>query len=555
MLVWLAAAALSVTSLVISAPGWFAQVADGDPGISLLDDGQRVRLGEVLYATAPGAVLTSGDEVVAIDGHPIERDTCGQLRPARHQGPPGSVHTWSLRGADGDYDAELRYAHSPLADGLASLGVAQAHSLAIAPTIVGDGVQGVIFVGIALLAAVAGRRSAMALLMSAALLTYGVGELFSDGLHDCSTRTIHDACRAGTSLGLMMVCVWFPDGRVHAWWAGALAAVWTAVVFAVLYPVVLPWDGLSAGPGGTAVELALLVAGVATLAHRYRGATPVDKARMRWMVAAVGVAVAAILVREIGLVPEGIPGDLYADLVYPIAVCAIPVALVGGSTHRSLWELPRATREVSYALGAALTVLLGGLAMWTTATALGASIDLAAGLGLGASAAAAATMWILRDGFRRAFELLLFPRHAQAQDVLAAAKYTLQDARDLDELQAILRATMKSAWDAESDVWMTCEDGWTCPVPLGPPPPRELSTEPMVAFDEQRPEGTAGTLCVPVHLDGELLAVLCVGPRMDGSGFGSELVAMLVALEEELALAIQRLGRERPSSPIRQRLA
>ena len=77
----------------------------------------------------------------------------------------------------------------------------------------------------------------MALLMSAALLTYGVGELFSDGLHDCAARTIHDACRAGTSLGLMMVCVWF----------------------------------------------------------RYRGATPVDKARMRWMVAAVGLAVAAIL--------------------------------------------------------------------------------------------------------------------------------------------------------------------------------------------------------------------------------------------------------------------
>jgi hypothetical protein len=398
----------------------------------------------------------------------------------------------------------------------------------------------------------AARRNPLAYLVSGALLAYALGEGFTDGPHSCAVLAEHDLASLVTMLGLLLACLSFPDGRIHGRGTRLLVAVWVVTNIAVLYPVGLPWTGLGGTGWGFLIEGSLLVAGLFALGRRYLyHATQVEQAQLRWLGFAVSIALAAMAVRELRVIPAGVPAEIYSGLIYKIVVLAMPAALTVGLLGYGLWELDRVYRNIArglfgLAVVAAVGTMTGRAAHMAVRMGFADSGELGATLGGGLLMLA--VLAVYRRGFTRIADLVLFPKHHLTEDVEHTAVDALGDCRDPAEAAAIVRAAVGEAWSAPSATWRF--DGERL-SPLGrrnldvaaprrQDLPRFKRGRRMTLFRGPTPRGSAGTIALPLCVQDELVGVLMVGPMAGERGYPAEQLERMLLLAGALADVLHR---------------
>ena len=165
--------------------------------------------------------------------------------------------------------------------------------------------------------------------------------------------------------GMVLVVVWFPDGRRSSRLGAATEALVGIALASIVVGALIGWlaersDGagldprvLEATTGLSAAALLLSLAlALVDIARRYRGADPVRKAQIRWVLAASATTVGLLaLLVAFG---EQIPGlwDLFfAATILPAIAIAIAI------TRYRLYDIDRIiSRSIAY--GAVTVVLL-----------------------------------------------------------------------------------------------------------------------------------------------------------------------------------------------------
>jgi signal transduction histidine kinase len=244
--------------------------------------------------------------------------------------------------------------------------------------------------------------AAWRLLLTGALLSIGLGlslllDLAGSSLGEPIAWVTAFAVTAAANLGLAALVdlfCGFPDGRYPTLWArvvgvgsyliAALSAVLTMlhpnppVLFSALNPPTSVLTPLSAPvvevvgswPILDGYLFALLPVAMVAMGVRYRHADAQIRARLRWPLAGVGVVAFVALGSWIGLIGLVLPiSGAAAQLLWALAVSAIPVGLLIGIVRYQLFDLRVAVRRsVSYA------------ALWLLIAAVYAAIVAAPGL-------------------------------------------------------------------------------------------------------------------------------------------------------------------------------
>ena len=165
--------------------------------------------------------------------------------------------------------------------------------------------------------------------------------------------------------GMVLVVVWFPDGRRSSRLGAAVEALVGIALASIVVGALIGWlaersDGAGLDPrvleATTGLSVAALLLSLALalvdIARRYRGADPVRKAQIRWVLAASATTVGLLaLLVAFG---EQIPGlwDLFfAATILPAIAIAIAI------TRYRLYDIDRIiSRSIAY--GAVTVVLL-----------------------------------------------------------------------------------------------------------------------------------------------------------------------------------------------------
>lgn len=273
------------------------------------------------------------------------------------------------------------------------------------------------------------------------------------------------------SLGLFLTytLLLFPTGRLPSprWRlpaaAGALAVVVVTVLLAILplplsatgTPNPLGWSALAAVAPAADVAGRLLVPALATLAltallGRYRGATPVERQQLRWVLSAVGVVLVSAILQVSGLPDEVRIGLLFA------AVATVPTAIAVAVLRYRLYAIDRIiSRALAWTL---LTGLIAGvyLAAVLTGTRVLAEVGVSGDFAVAAATlAAAAAFQPARRRIQTAVDRRFNRARYDAARVVTDFRTRLCADVDVDALrQRTLAAAGEAVAPASATLWL-----------------------------------------------------------------------------------------------------
>jgi hypothetical protein len=199
--------------------------------------------------------------------------------------------------------------------------------------------------------------------------------------------------------GMIALLYLFPTGRpLNARHARVFTLfVWSMAAFAVLGLVrpdplwatgrpsplgVAPDWTVPVWEGGFALLLVFGLLGIGSLVVRWRDAAPIERAQLRWVLAAAVAAVAVMVLANV--VPD--TGGGRADIIAGVVVAAtvfwsLPAAIVVAITRYRLYEIDRLiSRTVAYALvvGLLVAVYAGGVFILSSLLPQGSDLAVAA---------------------------------------------------------------------------------------------------------------------------------------------------------------------------------
>lgn len=252
----------------------------------------------------------------------------------------------------------------------------------------------------------------------------------------------------------------FPTGRlpgsrwraVPAGLIGATAAVHVTGTFSPLAlttpmeDVPRPYGGYPLAVGvlsnvAFAVMIVLIVACGASLVVRYRRASGVERAQLRWLTLA-GLPLASYpLIALAELVITG-SVDWVAATGAGLALVALPASVTVAMLRHRLYDVDRVLADtVSYAVVAAALVAAYAVAAPTLGVLLGRDSPAAAA---GATALCALLLTPLRTRLRRAVDRRLFPPSRAARQAVEELQQRIrQEGAQPEELEQVLRAALR----------------------------------------------------------------------------------------------------------------
>jgi hypothetical protein len=287
------------------------------------------------------------------------------------------------------------------------------------------------------------------------------------------------------ALGAMMfVPLLFPDGRLPSrrWrpllWVSATLLFLTTVA-AALYPgpIDSTWpgthdkplavDGLKGfldavmDPAGL-VFVILLLSLLASVVVRFRRSHGDERQQLKWMLVAVAVLVAQILVSE--AFGDRLP-DTVANVVFALAVAAVPVAAGIAMLKYRLYDVDVVIRKTL--VYGALTVLLAAayVGLVLAGQALFSSLTGGSNLAIAVSTLVVAALFLpLRSRVQHAVDRRFYRRRYDAARTLAVFGSRLRDEIDLESLTGDLRQVVEETMrPAHVSVWLRSTKTVTIP--------------------------------------------------------------------------------------------
>jgi hypothetical protein len=208
--------------------------------------------------------------------------------------------------------------------------------------------------------------------------------------------------------------------------------------------------------GGLVLIAATGLAAVLSLAFRYRRARTAERAQLKWLV----YAAALVVVGALAGVPAGVimgPGDAATNLQNAMvsgAFALVPVAIGIAVLRYRLYDIDRViSRTVAYAIitGLLIGVYAGVVLLATRVLPFHTPVAVA-----GATLLAAALFNPLRRRVQRAVDRRFNRARYDADRTIAAFAARLQDAVDLDAIQADLSDVVHQTLEpAHVSVWIS----------------------------------------------------------------------------------------------------
>lgn len=277
-----------------------------------------------------------------------------------------------------------------------------------------------------------------------------------------------------TGVGVVGLFLLFPDGRPigrHGRWtlrvvltaAGAFAAG-VLLADAPLYaldsvdnPLGIAdstWLDPVIGVATIVVFLCGLVA-IGSLVARWRRADVVQRAQLKWFLAAAVLVVVSVVVTSLVAEPSGTAGSAWA-LLPDVAMVGVAAAIVVAVRRHRLYEIDRVvSRTVTYAVVTALLLgVYAGLVVVLQATVapLGADSDLAVAT---STLAVAALFHPVRRRVSRMVDRRFDRAAYDSERIITAFAHRVRDQVELDDVADELRSTAASAVQpAVASVWI-----------------------------------------------------------------------------------------------------
>ncbi len=216
-----------------------------------------------------------------------------------------------------------------------------------------------------------------------------------------------------------------------------------------------------ADSGGVLVIFVSLAIGVASMVVRYRRATGIERLQLRWLVAAIGFVVVALVFGLSCLVvfggSLGVLGWIPAIIAYPTVPLAIGIAIL----RYRLYDIDRIiSRTLTYGL---LTVLLVGV--YAAGFALLQALLAPVTRGGGPVAVAASTLVVfalfqpLRNRVQAAMDRRFNRSRYDAQQTVTGFAAQLRDEVDLERLRGELHTVVgRSLAPASVGIWLRPSD-------------------------------------------------------------------------------------------------
>jgi len=428
------------------------------------------------------------------------------------------------------------------------------------------------------------RGDWMALLVSGALIVYGVSASFS-------TQTLLTQ-PAGSDLGtrlvnlLSTVCVpilayVFPDGRFVPRWTRPLTVLWLVLAIATL--IVPGWDI----GGWNWLALTLLYAiGLATSivaqVHRYRKVASVgQRQQVKWVVLAF--ILSAGLYFALPLLALAFPGwyergrnllifETVFVAAFYVSQLAVPLGLAFSILRFRLWDVDLLiNRTLVYGVVTGVLFFVFEAVTFVVNTTLGEVLD--AGGFLNSVVPALVTGLVfspVRDKTQGFVDKRFYRDKVDARKAFAEFGRALRRTVDLGEALAFVVVRVSTHMHAaHAAVFLRGADGLLKrAATVGPPPAEDGAWQTDSVVIDLLEAGLAAPgdgdgpyrLFVPLtlppvaDLDGArdtlLVGVLALGPRLSELGYSSEDQALLVGLAEQTgtALYVAQLVRERAAA-------
>jgi hypothetical protein len=272
------------------------------------------------------------------------------------------------------------------------------------------------------------------------------------------------------SLILPVVALAFPDGRVPSpmwrWPSGlALGALAAAAVLVVIKPggiegspsntnpfgidIFPGWLTGLAGPLNVIGSLLISVLGVAAVVARYRRGSGLERQQLRWLVAAVLLAVVPFAISIVG-------GGVYWIVIALPGIILVPVAVWIAVTRHRLYDMDRLiSRGASWAVLSGLLVAVYVGAILVLQGVLG-GVTQGETLAVAVSTLVAAALF---QPLRRRIQAVMDHRfnrtHYDAQQTASAFAGRLRDQIDLDSIVGEMRSAVgSSVQPANVTVWI-----------------------------------------------------------------------------------------------------
>ncbi len=317
----------------------------------------------------------------------------------------------------------------------------------------------------------------------------------------------------------------FPDGRLpsprwrpFAWFAGA------AVTFLLLTWATAPGPlsgdfdmvdnpagveivgRLDSGAGWVLLLLAIL-GSVGAPFVRLRRSSGVPRQQLKWFTYA-GVVVAVTWVAVTAGSAAGPPFTTIATLTYPIAVCAVPLAVSVAIFKHSLYDIDMVISR-TIVVGALAVLVTGGYVavVAVVGTAIGRAGETGLGLSVLATALVAVAFQPVRTRVQRLANRLVYGERATPYEVLTVLARRMGDAYAAEDLLPHLATTLaEGTGAARVEVWLVA-DRQLHRATCWPPDPERLAA----------PLGDGGMPAVPgasevaaVRHQGALVGALAV---------------------------------------------
>ncbi len=262
------------------------------------------------------------------------------------------------------------------------------------------------------------------------------------------------------SLILPVVALSFPDGRVPSsrwrWPSGlAIGALTAAAILVIVTPggilglasnmnpfgvAILPvWLTSLAGPLNVIGSLLVSVLGVAAVVTRYRRGSGLERQQLRWLVAAVLLAVVPLMISIVG------GGVNWIVLAFP-GIILVPVAVWIAVTRHGLYDIDRLiSRGLSWALLSGLLLVVYAGAVLLLQGVVGGVTQGETLAVAGSTLLAAALFQPLRRRIQAAVDHRFNRARYDAAQTVAGFSARLRDEVDLAAVTLDLRATVHSA--------------------------------------------------------------------------------------------------------------
>ena len=283
---------------------------------------------------------------------------------------------------------------------------------------------------------------------------------------------------------IVVVPLLFPDGKVpgRRWrpllWA-SVTLLGLTTVGAAVYPgeIDSSWPDvhekpLTVGalkgpldaaqvPGGILL-IVLLLCMLASVVVRFRRSRGDERQQMKWMLVAVALLVAQILVSELF---DDLLSGVAADAVFAIAVTAVPVAAGIAMLKYRLYDVDVVIRKTL--VYGALTVLLAAayVGLVLAGQAVFSSLTGGSNLAIAVSTLVVAALFLpVRSRVQRVVDRRFYRRRYDAARTLAVFATRLRDEIDLDALTGDLRLVVEETMrPAHVSVWLRGEKTVTIP--------------------------------------------------------------------------------------------